>query len=111
MTKVELKQKLFEIAKEEALKSGYIFPELVEKGLKEMISSGVERLAIGDMNSEERIQIVEANIKKVVEYMIANIQRRYPREKGLQYRSLNESLDIRSFSEVRFSICPLWPFC
>lgn len=111
MTKIELKQKLFEIAESEARKSGYIFPVSVTRVLNEMISSSVDRLAIEDINSSEKVQLAETNMKKVVEHMIINMRQRFPKEEGVHYRSLNESLDIRAFSEVRLSICPLWPFC
>lgn len=111
MTKIKLKKKLFEIAESEARKSGYIFSVPVTKVLMEMISSSVDRLTVEDINSSQKVQLAETNMKKVVEHMITNMRQRVSREEGVHYRSLNENLDIRAFSEVRLSICPLWPFC
>lgn len=117
MTKIELKQNLFEIAESEARKFGYIFQEPVAGALIEMISSSVDRLATEDINSSEKVRLAEKNMKMLVQYMIKNMRQRFPMEEGAHYRSLNKSintnryLDIRDFGKVRLSICPLWPFC
>lgn len=54
-----------------------------------------------EYDSATRRLIALENIEKLIESM----------SRDAKSRSLNESLDYKSFSSARSSICPLWPFC
>jgi hypothetical protein len=101
MTRQEFKQQLLETAKNEANRRHYRFMGDVDTNLKELINSGVERMSSSEFVSEIKRQEAERNLNKLVEYMVINAKS----------RNLSENLDTRSFSAVRMSICPLWPFC
>ncbi|GEM_PF-2539545 len=101
MARDDFKQKLLELAKSEARKTNYYFVSDVESGLREFIDSGVNRMSLEEYTSTLKRQQVENNLKIIVQHMVDNARN----------RQLRESIDVRSFSAVRLSICPLWPFC
>lgn len=101
MTRQEFKQNLLESATRVSRSLNYRLTDEVEVNLKELISSGVERMTSTEFVSELRRQEAERNLNRLVEYMVNNAKS----------RNLSDRLDTRSFSAVRMSICPLWPFC
>lgn len=101
MTREEFKQSLLQSATNEARRRNYRLTSDVATNLKELIDSGVERMTSSEFISESRRQEAERNLNRLVEYMVSNAKS----------RNLSESVDIRAFSSVRMSICPLWPFC
>lgn len=101
MTRQEFKQRLLESSVREARRLNYKFTTDAQQNLIELIESGVERMTSSELVSDLRRQEAERNLYKLIDYMVRNAKS----------RNLNESIDTRTFSAVRLSICPLWPFC
>ena len=101
MTRQEFKQKLLTSALYEIRRRDYFLIKDVEVNLRELIDSGVERMTLNEIDSDQPRQEAERNLIKLVEYMVNDAKS----------RNLSESIDIKSFSNVRMRICPLWPFC
>ena len=101
MTRQEFKQRLLNSATSESRRLNYRFSSSVETSMKELIDTGVDRMTSSDFLSESRRQEAERNINRLVNYMVTNAKS----------RNISESVDVRAFSAVRMSICPLWPFC
>jgi len=101
MTRQEFKQRLLESATRESRRLNYRLSAPVETSMKELIDTGVDRMTSSDFLSELRRQEAEKNINKLVNYMVTNAKS----------RNISDSVDVRAFSVVRMSICPLWPFC
>lgn len=101
MTRQEFKLQLLNSAINEARRLNYRFSNDVERSLRELIESGVDRMTSNEFLSDYRKQEAERNLIKLVDYMANNAKS----------RNLSESIDTRAFSSVRLGICPLWPFC
>jgi hypothetical protein len=74
---------------------------VAQTDLVEFINQGVDRMTSSQYDSEIDRLRAERNIETLIESM----------SKNAKSRNLNESLDFRSFSSAKSSICPLWPFC
>lgn len=97
----QFKQLLFNNAVLKARSLGYTFSSITESDLKEFISQGVDNMNFAQMSSPTDNLRAVRNTELLIEKMAENARSRY----------LNESLDYKSFSNIRDSICPLWPFC
>ncbi|UOB18475.1 hypothetical protein [Abyssalbus ytuae] len=97
----DLKSRILQRAKSKVRELGYNLTSVAEDDLEEFINQGVDRMTSMQYYSEtDRIR-AERNIETLIERMSTNAKS----------RSLTESLDYRSFSIAKASICPLWPFC
>ena len=101
MDKKGFKDYLLKLAENEAYNNKYQFTRTTHNQIMGMISSGVNRMSVNELNDETCRRTAEKNIKLLVQYMVENAKK----------RNLTESLDERAFSAVHLSICPLWPFC
>lgn len=101
MERNDFRQRLLEIAQQEARNHRYHFLSGSENQIKRLIYEGVRRMNDHDLDSQLRRNEAERNIRRLVVKMIENARR----------RNLNESIDSYAFSSVHLSICPLWPFC
>ena len=97
----DLKSELFKIAINRARAYQYGFTSILEKDLKEYIEKGVDNMTSTEYFSDTKKIEAKVNTMILVDAMAAQGR----------IRNLNESLDFKSFSDVRSSICPLWPFC
>jgi len=101
MTRQEFKKELIELAKRRATYKDYGITLVAMTDLEELIESGVNRMTLSELDSSSSRVLAENNLRKIIDEM-AN---------DAKSRRLYESLDYKSFVNVRSSICPLWPFC
>ncbi|WP_026838320.1 hypothetical protein [Gillisia sp. JM1] len=97
----DFKERVLQRAKERAQNLGYNLTNVAQTDLREFINQGIDRMSADEYDSATRRLIALENIEKLIDNMSRNAK----------FRSLNESLDYKSFSSARSSICPLWPFC
>jgi len=97
----QLKELLYQTARERARRRGYDFTSILDQDLRTFINQGVDRMDLLDILSGVQNPRAITNTEVLIDRMIVNAQS----------RNLNESLDYKSFNNVRDSICPLWPFC
>jgi hypothetical protein len=99
--KEQLKEKLLNAAIKRARNLNFNFTNIATEDLKVFISKGVERMTDSEVGDENKKVLAENNLMKLVELMVSE---------GVK-RNLKESLDYKTFSDARMSICPCWPFC
>lgn len=97
----ELIKLLFAAAQERARLKNYKFDALAENDLKNFIRTGVNRMTSLEINSITSRALAEKNLMELIDLMIKDAGTRF----------INESLDTRTFSNSRASLCPRWPFC
>ena len=97
----EFKNRLLILGQNRARQSNFIFTTEALSNLRGLIEIGVNRMTDEELESQQYKLRAENNLLRWVEKMIENSKE----------RNLNESLDTRTFSNARMSICPLWPFC
>ena len=134
MQKTELKNELFDLARRMA-KDGYSFSPAVTAGLKELIASGVDRMSEQDLASESKVEEARQNIRVFVKQLVKEAIKSEPPRRSHYYGGGHEEvfgrdgkvamefdymappphsdkrIEARAFTTVRFTICPLWPFC
>lgn len=96
----QLKQLLFETAKNKARNLGYDLTVFAEADLKKFIEQGVDRMTFSEVMSSSDNSRAISNTEILIERMAQNAKS----------RNINQ-LDYKSFNSVRDSICPMWPFC
>jgi hypothetical protein len=97
----DLKRKALERAKSSARNLGYSLTSDTETDLKIFIEKGIDRMTSTEyLSTSENIRLFN-NIDILIRRMEIDAKSRF----------INESLDYKSFSNARASICPLWPFC
>ncbi len=99
MNRIEFKEELLKLANTEVNNHGFIFSIATSSQIKEMISSGVDRMSPTEFNDTAYLSLAKRNIVELS-------RRLCERE-----TSKNRIVDNRTFTAARFSICPLWPFC
>jgi len=97
----DLKNKLFESAIAKAKNLGYTLTSVANDDIKKFIGQGIDKMSSSEYFSTVENKRAERNLMTLIEKMA----------EGAKKRRLYESLDYKSFSEARSSICPLWPFC
>lgn len=97
----DLKTELFRIALNRAKANQFNFTSILEPDLKAYIEKGVDRMTSTEYLSDTKRVEAKINTLILIDAMTAE---------GRE-RRLTESLDYKSFSSVKDSICPLWPFC
>ncbi len=97
----ELKSELFRIATNRARAYEYAFSSILERDLKEYIDKGVDNMTSTEYYSDNKKMEAKLNTMFLVDAMVAQGR----------IRKLKDTLDFKSLSDVRSSICPLWPFC
>jgi hypothetical protein len=97
----ELKKQILERAKYKAQILGYNITSEVEIDLKDFINNGVDRMSTSEyLSSSDNLRAIY-NIEILIDRMQIDAKSRF----------ITESLDYKSLSNARASICPLWPFC
>jgi len=97
----DLKLRILQRAQSKARELGFVMTTVAQTDLVEFINQGVDRMTSTQYESATDKLRAERNIETLIESMSRNAKS----------RNLNESLDYRSFSSAKSSICPLWPFC
>ncbi|PKP11490.1 MAG: hypothetical protein CVU08_12145 [Bacteroidetes bacterium HGW-Bacteroidetes-3] len=97
----DLKVRILRRAQSKVRELGFVMTSVAQTDLVEFINQGVDRMTSSQYDSEIDRLRAERNIETLIESM----------SKNAKSRNLNESLDFRSFSSAKSSICPLWPFC
>lgn len=97
----DLKSKILLRAQSKSKELGFDMTSVAENDLIEFINQGVDRMTSSQYESTTDKLRAERNIEILIESMSRNAKS----------RNLTESLDYKSFSNARASICPLWPFC
>lgn len=97
----ELIRVLFAAAQERARLRNYKLDVLAENELKKFIRTGVNRMTKIEVSSPESQERAKKNLMELIDLMIKDASSRF----------INESLDTRTFSNSRASLCPRWPFC
>ena len=101
MTRLEFKKELIELAKRRAFYRDYGITSVAMTDLEKLIESGVDRMTLSELESSSSRTLAENNLRKIIDEMAIDTKS----------RNLYESLDYKSFVNVRSGICPLWPFC
>ncbi|WP_313002790.1 hypothetical protein [Chryseobacterium gleum] len=96
----QLKQLLFDRARNRAKSLGYTLTNIAEGDLRAFIENGVDRMTYSESISTVDHARALSNVEILIERMAQNAKS----------RDINQ-LDYKSFNSVRDSICPLWPFC
>lgn len=97
----DLKRRVLETAKIKARSLGYNLTSVAEEDLKSFIDNGIDRMSTSEyLSNSDNLRALN-NVEILIERMYSDARS----------RSINESLDYKSFSNARASICPLWPFC
>ena len=97
----DLKLRVLQRAQSKAREFGFVMTSVAQTDLVEFINQGIDRMTSSQYDSATDRLRAERNIETLIESM----------SKNAKSRNLNESLDYKSFSSARSSICPLWPFC
>lgn len=100
-----MREDLKKIALERAILTartlGYNLTSVAETDLKIFIENGIDRMTSTEyLSSSENTRLL-SNIDILIRRMEIDAKSRF----------INESLDYKSLSNARASICPLWPFC
>lgn len=100
MTREELINSLIQEAHNEVSRQNCQFSVDAEAQLREFVTTGVDRMSVSDRYNSSRIAEAQRNI------------RRFCVQISEQTKKENRYLvENRTFSSVRLSLCPLWPFC
>lgn len=100
MTREELIYSLIQEAHNEVSRHNCQFSAAAEVQLREFVTAGVDRMTISDRYNGSRIAEAQHNM------------RRFCVQISEQTKKENRYLvENRTFSSVRLSLCPLWPFC
>lgn len=100
MTREELITSLIQQAHSEVSKHNCQLSADADAQLRELVTSGVDRMTLVDRYNGAKIAEAERNIRFLCEKLCE--------------RTRNENrliVENRTFSSARMSICPLWPFC
>lgn len=88
-------------AHREVSKHGYHFAQQAEDQLREIVTSGVNRMSNVDLMSVAKTSEARNNTRTFVH----RVCEKHRRERtGI-------IVENRTFSEARLSICPIWPLC
>lgn len=101
MTREQLINYMLEEAHSEVSRHGYYFAQQAEEQLREIITSGVNRMSSVDLMSISRTNEARNNTKTFVDRICEKHRREHS---GI-------IVENRTFTEARFSICPIWPLC
>lgn len=96
----EFKRMLLESARRRARQSNFEFTSVAETDVKSFIDQGVDKMNSEDLASDNRKNLAESNLLKLVDSMANQAK-----------RDSTGNLNYKTFSDSRKSICPLWPFC
>ena len=100
MRKEELIESLIQEACNEISRHDCQFSVDAAAQLRELITAGVERMSVAERYNGSKIAESQRNIRILCE----DICKRTRHDNRL-------IVENRTFSSVRLSICPLWPFC
>lgn len=100
MPRRSFKQRLLQLAEEEAGRHNYQISSSVQDNLKELIYSGVEKMTSLEFLSELRRNEVETNLCRLIESMV----------KDARSRNISQTIDLHAFFRVRMKMDPFWPF-
>lgn len=102
MTRQEIYDRIFAIARKEVESQGYRFSAETESQMKEFIRYGVfSNMNSADINNGSKIAEAERNMRVICRDMCH-------RERQRQHY---HTIEKRTFTEMRFQICPRYPFC
>jgi len=99
--KEQFNDRLFAAAERRARQLNFKFTKIATGDLKTFISQGVDKMIESELRDDTQKDLAERNLLRLIEAMVTEAGK----------RKLYESLDYKTFSEARMSICPLWPFC
>ena len=101
MTRKEIYDSILLIAHQEVESRGFRFSPFAEKQLKEMILNGVNNtMTAADCNNDAKIAEAQQNMREICIELCNREQRQ---------RSV--IVESRTFSAIRFQLCPRYPFC
>lgn len=101
MTRKELINSMIAVAKQEVQKHGYDFSSEALEQLKELVTSGVNRMETHELSNSDKLLLAQNNTRK----FIRELCEKHRRETNTRI------VDDRTFSQGRMSICPIWPIC
>ncbi|MEI6142155.1 MAG: hypothetical protein WCP85_22970 [Mariniphaga sp.] len=99
--KEQFKKRLILLANVRATQLNFTFTPFASDDLKTLVNNGVDRMSQFELKDESKKALAELNLFRLVEAMAGEARK----------RNINETLDYKSFSDARMSLCPLWPFC
>lgn len=97
MTKDELIKNLVSHSLAQMRKHERKFSPDVEKEVRELIFSGVDRMFDEAKNDAEHIELARTNASQFID--------------NLCKKSKSRVIDKRAFHVARVSLCPVWPYC
>lgn len=100
MTREELIVSLIETAHREVSRYNCQFAADADAQLREMVTTGVNRMTLAERSNGIKIAEAERNMR----FLCQQLCKRTRRESRV-------IVENRTFSSARLSICPLWPFC
>lgn len=101
MTREQLIKAMLDDAHSEVVRNGYRFSVVAEDQLKEIITSGVNRMSVQELVSLAKTAEARNNTKIFIRRICDKHRREHT---GI-------IVENRTFSEARMSICPMWPLC
>lgn len=97
----DFKDELFQVVKNMAGGYNFRIPLSLEVQIRNFISNGVDRMTSQEYLSQQKRAEARQNISILAQLTISR----------LSSETLTESIQLKTFSSIRSSICPLWPFC
>lgn len=101
MTRQELINRMIVVANEEAANQGCYFSEGASGQLKELVTSGVNRMTLDELSNSSKVLLAQNNTREFVRRLCE----KHRRENNTRI------VENRTFSLGRLSICPIWPIC
>ena len=100
MTRNELISKLIQESHFEVNRHSCLFSSEADAQLREMVTTGVERMTDAELNDNAKVVEVEHNLRYFCTKICAQTRRE---NRGI--------IENRTFTKTRMIICPIWPFC
>lgn len=97
----DLKSELYKIALNRAKANSFGFTTYLEEDLKGFIGNSIDNISYEEYTSETKRIEARLNTLILVDAMTADGRS----------RDVERNLDFKSLSNIKSSICPLWPFC
>lgn len=99
MNKKQFENELLSLTQDQVQKYGYHFSLETQEQLRELISSGVNRMEYSGKTTPQDLDLARRNILELSKKLCENEASRF------------KIVEQRTFTDARFTICPLWPFC
>ena len=101
MTRTGLINKMIIVANQEVQSHGYTFSAEAAAQLRELVTSGVNRMTMAELQSDNKTTLAQNNMREFVRRLCEKHRR----------ETNTRIVENRTFSRGRMSICPIWPIC